>query len=59
MDDRSRVRDSESALQQQWHTFDTALSPPDFTYIFNLEGRFTVYINRALLSLLEIHGPDR
>ena len=30
---------------------DTALShTPDFTYIFDLEGRFT-YINRALLSL--------
>ena len=31
--------------------FDTALShTPDFTYTFDLEGRFT-YVNRALLSL--------
>jgi PAS domain S-box-containing protein len=38
-------------LHQQWHTFDTALShSPDFTYIFDLEGRFT-YANRALLNL--------
>ncbi len=38
-------------LRQQWHIFDTALShTPDFTYIFDLEGRFT-YANRALLSL--------
>ncbi len=42
---------AESHLLQQWHTFDTALSnTPDFTYIFDLEGRFT-YVNRALLSL--------
>ena len=44
-------KQAEAHLQKQWHTFDTALShTPDFTYIFNLEGRFT-YINRALLSL--------
>jgi PAS domain S-box-containing protein len=42
---------SEAQRLQQWHTFDTALSyTPDFTYIFDLEGRFT-YVNRALLSL--------
>ena len=42
---------AEAHLLQQWHTFDTALShTPDFTYIFDLEGRFT-YVNRALLSL--------
>ncbi|MEP7367425.1 MAG: PAS domain-containing protein [Acidobacteriota bacterium] len=41
-------------IKQQWHTFDTALSnTPDFTYIFDLDGRFT-YVNRALLSLLQI-----
>jgi len=41
----------EEQLRQQWHTFDTALShTPDFTYTFDLEGRFT-YVNRALLSL--------
>ncbi len=41
----------EERLQQQWHIFDTALShTPDFTYTFDLEGRFT-YVNRALLSL--------
>ncbi len=45
-------------LQQQWHTFDTALShTPDFTYIFGLDGRFT-YINRALLSLLQRSYED-
>ena len=44
-------KQAEAELRKQWHTFDTALShTPDFTYIFDLEGRFT-YINRALLSL--------
>jgi len=44
-------KQAEASLQQQWQTFDTALShTPDFTYIFDLEGRFT-YVNRALLSL--------
>jgi PAS domain S-box-containing protein len=46
--ERTRV---ERAMEQQWRTFDIALShTPDFTYTFNLEGQFT-YINRALLSL--------
>ena len=41
----------EEALLRQWHLFDTALSNTlDFTYTFDLEGRFT-YANRALLSL--------
>jgi PAS domain S-box-containing protein len=49
--DITERRKSEEALRRQWHTFDTALShTPDFTYIFDLEGRFT-YVNRALLSL--------
>ena len=44
-------KEIEEQLRQQWHTFDTALShTPDFTYTFDLEGRFT-YVNRALLSL--------
>ena len=44
-------RQADANLQQQWHTFDTALShTPDFTYTFDLAGRFT-YVNRALLSL--------
>ena len=44
-------KQAEAELRKQWHTFDTALShTPDFTYIFDLEGRFT-YINRALLAL--------
>ncbi len=39
------------AIQQHWRLFDTALdSTPDFTYIFDLEGRFT-YVNRPLLAL--------
>ena len=47
-------KQADANLQQQWHTFDTALShTPDFTYIFDLAGRFT-YVNRALLSLLQI-----
>ncbi|MBV9768320.1 MAG: PAS domain S-box protein, partial [Bryobacterales bacterium] len=47
-------KQAEALRLQQWHTFDIALSnTPDFTYIFDLEGRFT-YINRALLSLLQI-----
>ena len=38
-------KQAEASLQQQWHTFDTALShTPDFTYIFDLAGRFT-YVN--------------
>ena len=38
-------------LGQQWRLFDTALShTPDFTYIFDLDGRFH-YVNRALLAL--------
>lgn len=38
-------------LREQWAIFDAALShTPDFTYIFDLDGRFR-YINRALLSL--------
>ncbi len=46
--DRKRA---EQQLREQWHTFDTALSnTPDFTYTFDLDGRFT-YVNRALLSL--------
>ncbi len=44
-------KDAERHLRQQWHTFDIALSnTPDFTYIFDLQGRFT-YVNCALLSL--------
>ncbi len=36
---------------RQWATLDMALShTPDFTYTFDLAGRFT-YVNRALLSL--------
>jgi PAS domain S-box-containing protein len=49
--DLSARQRAEAILRQQWRTFDTALShTPDFTYIFDLEGRFT-YVNRALLSL--------
>jgi PAS domain S-box-containing protein len=41
---------AEQELRQQRHTFDTALShTPDFTCIFDLDGRLT-YANRALLS---------
>ncbi len=44
---------AQTRLERQWQNFDAALSHiPDFTYIFDLEGRFT-YINRALLSLLQ------
>ena len=49
--DIEEQKKAEAHLRQQWHTFDAALSnSPDFTYIFDLQGRFT-YINRALLSL--------
>ncbi len=49
--DVTERKEAEANLRQQWHTFDTALShTPDFTYTFDLEGRFT-YVNRALLSL--------
>ena len=51
-------KQAEAHLRRQWHTFDTALSnSPDFTYIFDLEGRFT-YINRALLFLLQKSFDD-
>ncbi len=51
--DIDEQKTAEANLRQQWHTFDVALShTPDFTYIFDLEGRFT-YVNRALLSLLQ------
>ncbi len=44
-------KQAEAHLYQQWHTFDTALShTPDFTYMLDLEGRFT-YANRPLLAL--------
>ncbi|MEO7650137.1 MAG: PAS domain S-box protein, partial [Bryobacteraceae bacterium] len=43
--------ESTERMERQWRTFDTALShTPDFTYIFDLSGRF-IYVNRALLSL--------
>ena len=49
---------AEALLHQQWHTFDTALShTPDFTYTFDLQGRFT-YVNRALLALWQIPLAD-
>lgn len=51
--DRERREDREGRedLEQFWRTLDTVLSnTPDFTYIFDLEGRFT-YINQALLTL--------
>jgi PAS domain S-box-containing protein len=49
--DITQRKRGEEQLRQQWHTFDTALSnTPDFTYIFDIEGRF-LYVNRALLSL--------
>jgi PAS domain S-box-containing protein len=51
IEDITERKRAETALHQQWHTFDTALSnTPDFTYVFDLDGRFT-YVNRALLSL--------
>ncbi len=54
---------AEAHLQQQWHTFDTALSnTPDSNFTFDLQGRFT-YANRALLllwqkSLEEVLGKN-
>jgi len=43
--------------EAQARLFDTALSnTPDFTYIFDLSGRFT-YVNHALLALWR-KGPD-
>jgi PAS domain S-box-containing protein len=42
---------AQAHFREQWETIDTALAnTPDFTYTFDLDGRFT-YINRALLSL--------
>jgi PAS domain S-box-containing protein len=51
-------KEAEALVLQQWHAFDTALSnTPDFTYLFDLEGRFT-YINRALLALWQRRLED-
>ncbi|HEX3132677.1 MAG TPA: PAS domain-containing protein, partial [Planctomycetota bacterium] len=45
-------------LKGQWNLFDAALShTPDFTYIFDRDGRF-VYINPALLSLWQKSFQD-
>jgi len=58
IEDITERKRAQEALHQQWHTFDTALShTPDFTYVFDLEGRFT-YVNRALLSLLQLTLED-
>jgi PAS domain S-box-containing protein len=49
--DVTERRKAEEEYRRQWHLFDTALSnTPDFTYIFDLEGRFS-YVNRPLLEL--------
>jgi PAS domain S-box-containing protein len=49
--DIEEQKQADANLQQQWHAFDTALShTPDFTYTFDLSGRFT-YANRAILEL--------
>jgi PAS domain S-box-containing protein len=51
-------KEGEAHLHHQFRVFDTVLShTPDFTYIFNLNGRFT-YINKALLDLLQISYDD-
>jgi len=56
--DIEAYKQAEAGVRQQRHTFDTALSnTPDFTYIFDLEGRFT-YVNRALLFLLNLKLED-
>jgi PAS domain S-box-containing protein len=48
IEDRKRAT---ADLEQQWHTFDTALSnTPDSIYIFDLDGRFK-YANRAILAI--------
>src|SRR5580698_6028493 len=45
------AKKAEEAIRQQRNTIETVLShTADFSYIFDLEGRF-LYINRALLSL--------
>jgi PAS domain S-box-containing protein len=47
-------KQAETNLQQQWQTFDTALShTPDFAYVFDLQGRLR-YANRSLLALWQI-----
>lgn len=52
--DIEQQKRAEAHLKRQWLMFDTALShTPDFTYIFDLDGRFT-YINNALLSLWQM-----
>ncbi|MDQ6706872.1 MAG: PAS domain S-box protein [Acidobacteriota bacterium] len=48
------LRRAAGELEWQWRMFDTALSnTPDFTYIFDLQGRFT-YANRGLLALWQL-----
>ncbi len=51
--ERELIRGSppSESIERQWRIFQTALAnTPDFTYIFDLDGRFT-YVNTALLSL--------
>ncbi len=49
---KEEERRSVKELERQWRLFITALShTPDFSYVFDLERRFT-YVNEALLGLL-------
>jgi PAS domain S-box-containing protein len=49
--DITERKQAEAELQQQWKTFDTALSyTPDLTFIFDRQGRLQ-YANRALLEV--------
>ena len=54
-----RPKTGRGELHQQWQIFDTALSnTPDFTYTFDLPGRFT-YSIAALLSLWQNRSKKR
>lgn len=51
MRDITARKEAEIKLQQQWQTFDAALSHiPDLVYIVDRQGRFT-YLNQSLLTL--------
>ena len=51
-------RRAEAYIEQQWSTFDTALSnTPDHHFILDLDGRYT-YANRSVLTLLQVPLED-
>ena len=56
--DVTELREAKEQVEQQLHTFGSALgSFEDFVYVFDLDGRFT-YVNRPLLDLWEVTAEE-